>query len=176
MWVTHCKRTQFLKELDTHHMLGFIWVLPQFLAKKTTLDLDRTKSASLKYSSTSPNEDFTRERKENVPLITLTLFPCLGFLFRAETFMLQFCRIVQKQNWGNTDFCYLFCPLLTTSVLLRVLGRQRKIDTKEKTKYLLLTYSTDTPITLSRTSHAHASFHRNLRQEHQSKSVSATSG
>lgn len=53
---------------------------------------------------------------------------------------------------------------------------ERLTQRRKKTKYLLLTYSTDTLVTFSRTSHAYASFHRNLRQKHQSKSVSATWG
>lgn len=157
-------------------MLGFIWVLPQFLAKKTTLDLDRTKSASLKYSSTSPNEDFTRERKEKCSPDNPNTFPMFRLPVQSRNIYATVLQNSTETKLRQYRFLLLVLSLLTTSVLLRVLGRQRKIDTKEKTKYLLLTYSTDTPITLSRTSHAHASFHRNLRQEHQSKSVSATSG
>lgn len=152
-------------------MLGFIWVLPQFLAKKTTLDLDCTKSALLKYSSTSPNEDFTRERKK-CSSDNPNTFPIFRLPVQSRNIYTTVLQNSTETKLRQYRFLLLFCPLLTTSVLLWVLGRQRKIDTKEKTKYLLLTYSTDTPITFSRTSHAHASFHRNLRQEYQSKSVS----
>lgn len=58
------------------------------------------------------------------------------------------------------------------SVLLWVLGKGTKIYTKEREKahreyLLLLTYSTDTLVTFSRTSHAHTPIYRNLRQQYQ---------